>query len=365
MSSNVEKRLRFPERCVKRKGYTKIHFLCWVVMYFQLFDFVVSFPVCPSGYDQNILCHNEKMSRNDNPTIILYDTRRPDLDETTSHGETNLLSRRDLFSWRIPLVGIGAFAYSNLVVKAISFQDIAYPEPHESRVRSVISTAFMNAAATLNDESYSKRPFRILEIGIGRNCRLIRRGLYDSAIHNLVDSFQVSSIELTGVDFRLPDDQIYQESRKKLDQLQKESQSAINFQTINGSITSSSTLPWEDGYFDSIICCLTLCSVDDIDAAIQGMKRLLRPHGGTLGYVEHVAVNDSELNEHGLLEFQQRLLDPSQQRLVDNCHLHRYTDESFMRNFEHDNVNMIQQERFYVDNMWPVSCQCCGVIQSR
>ena len=28
-------------------------------------------------------------------------------------------------------------------------------------------------------------------------------------------------------------------------------------------------------------------------------------------------------------------------------------------------ARVLEQERFFVDNMWPVSCQCCGVIQKK
>jgi hypothetical protein len=90
------------------------------------------------------------------------------------------------------------------------------------------------------------------------------------------------------------------------------------------------------------------------------MKRLLRP-GGTLGYVEHVAVEPDE--PYRFLEWQQEVLNPLQQAVADNCHLHRYTPEAIQSVFTSADSSSLQQERFLVDNMWPVSCQCCGVIQ--
>lgn len=270
------------------------------------------------------------------------------------------LSRRDFFSWKIPVGAAGTYIYGRLVYNALSVQDVKYPEAHELRLEDVISKAFTSSAM----QSKSKT-FRVLEVGIGRNCRLIRRGLYDTAIQNLPLSSEIRSIELAGLDFRLPSESILVQTKEKLAELENNSHIAIMFQNIEGSITEKSTLPWENGYFDCIICSLTLCSVDDVDKAILEMKRLLRPSGGTIGYLEHVAVNDNELDDHRFLELQQRLLDPLQQLLVDNCHLHRYNDQALLEGLgvEIGNARIIQRERFFVQNMWPVSCQCSGVIQ--
>jgi hypothetical protein len=101
---------------------------------------------------------------------------------------------------------------------------------------------------------------------------------------------------------------------------------------------------------------------------LQEMKRLLRPDGGTLGYVEHVAVDEQE--SYKFLEGQQKILDPLQQAVAHNCHLHRYTEQAIDTTFgsqqsgePHRSSERLQNERFIVDSMWPVSCQCCGVIQ--
>eukprot|EP00957_Ditylum_brightwellii_P030283 2293379-Ditylum_brightwellii.AAC.1 len=65
------------------------------------------------------------------------------------------------------------------------------------------------------------------------------------------------------------------------------------------------------------------------------MNRVLNSNGGTFGYVEHVAVrvDDDSKNDdsrprwsYEFLERQQQTLDPLQQAVADNCHLHRNTD---------------------------------------
>lgn len=120
---------------------------------------------------------------------------------------------------------------------------------------------------------------------------------------------------------------------------------------------------------DVITTSLVLCSVQDQIQALQEIKRLLNPKGGSYGYIEHVAVNLENENEKDLafLEWQQEILDPLQQALAHNCHLHRYTDSVIYDVLVDDrynkNVKVIQSERFQVRDMWPVSCQSRGVIQ--
>jgi ubiquinone/menaquinone biosynthesis C-methylase UbiE len=46
-------------------------------------------------------------------------------------------------------------------------------------------------------------------------------------------------------------------------------------------------LPFRDGAFETVLCGLVLCSVDDPPAALAELRRLLAP-GGTLRLLEHV-----------------------------------------------------------------------------
>ena len=91
------------------------------------------------------------------------------------------------------------------------------------------------------------------------------------------------------------------------------------------------------------------------------MIRVLRPDGGTFGYVEHVAVNPDE--PYRYLELQQTAFDPVQQVLADNCHLNRYTERTLESVLEPLQAVLVSHERFLVRDMWPVTCQCCGVYQ--
>lgn len=248
-------------------------------------------------------------------------------------------------------------------VNKLSRGDLAYPEAHERRVEQIITKSLVAAIPPTKSES----PLRVLEVGIGKDWRVERRGLYLHALDNL-SARGVSSIELTGVDIEIPNSNIFEDAKRRMNKVASEKSIDVVLKVMEGSITSKLDV-FPDGWFDSVICSLTLCSVDDQNAALDEMKRLVRPVGGTFGYVEHVAVNADE--PYRLLNLQQELLDPLQQIVADNCHLHRFTDENVARAFgitqdEGESgffSRRVFHERFLVDDMWPVSCQCCGVIQ--
>jgi ubiquinone/menaquinone biosynthesis C-methylase UbiE len=114
---------------------------------------------------------------------------------------------------------------------------------------------------------------------------------------------------------------------------------------------------------DVITCSLVLCSVSDQERVLREIKRLLNA-SGCYGFVEHVAVDLENENEKSksFLEFQQRAFDPLQQAVAHNCHLHRQTDQVISGVFE-ASAEFLERERFFVESMWPVSCQCSGILK--
>lgn len=78
-------------------------------------------------------------------------------------------------------------------------------------------------------------------------------------------------------------------------------------------------IPLGDSSVDAIVGTLVLCSVEDVDRALEEVKRVLKP-GGLYLFVEHVAAKDGTI-----LKFLQSVLDPLQQTLADGCHLTRET----------------------------------------
>ena len=305
------------------------------------------------------------------------------------HDIPNNLSRRDLL-----LIGTGGLAYAKLVGDAISriARGNVYPAAHEERVQSTFQRAIVEGAraaqlregggSTSNsgDNPPRKRPLRVLEVGIGSEARVATRGLYGGALDELLllssgggadklPSSALTGVDILGVDLKVPKAEVLEEAREQL--FHPNGCILPSFRATldatEGNIVEG--LPqYSDGHFDSVVCALTLCSVTDQERAIREIRRLVNPKGGTFGFVEHCAVR---LNEEGeadktFLEWQQRVLDPLQQMVADNCHLHRDTDLAIYDLFGvNDQVSKaLQKERFFVDDMWPVSCQCSGVVQA-
>lgn len=277
--------------------------------------------------------------------------------------DSPLISRRDY--WKVSVGVVGGVVYGKLVGDTLSriSQGIQRPVAHEQRVEQVITRALVESAS-LRAGNNQQQPFRILEVGMGTDCRLIRRGFYKEGLMDL-SSRQVSTVELTGVDPLQPSKATLEKARTVLSEETQDLTTNVQLDVISGDVEAGLSFP--SGYFDCVIVCLTLCSVTNQEAAVREMKRLVRPNGGTFGYIEHVAVDREE--PYRFLEWQQEFFDPLQQKLADNCHLHRYTDDTIGKIFEASDDSgsgvRIQQDRFLVNDMWPASCQASGVIQMR
>lgn len=75
-------------------------------------------------------------------------------------------------------------------------------------------------------------------------------------------------------------------------------------------------LPFGDGMFDTVVCCLTLCSVRDVGQVLAEVRRVLKP-GGRFLFLEHVLADDP-----GRQRWQRRLT-PLQKLVGVGCHLDR------------------------------------------
>lgn len=75
-------------------------------------------------------------------------------------------------------------------------------------------------------------------------------------------------------------------------------------------------IPFGDASFDSVVCTFTLCSVDDPQAVMRELRRILRP-GGQMLFLEHGRAPDT-----GVRAWQDRI-EPVWKRLAGGCHLSR------------------------------------------
>lgn len=127
-------------------------------------------------------------------------------DPSPSNKGFDEISRRDLLVWPIGIGG--AVVYGKLVSNAaqkLSRGELVYPEAHEQRVASTIATAMLNSIPSSDGKANKMdRPLRILEVGIGKDGRVIRRNLYRKAYDDITSSERVSRLDLTSVDIAVP-----------------------------------------------------------------------------------------------------------------------------------------------------------------
>ncbi|NER84960.1 MAG: class I SAM-dependent methyltransferase [Leptolyngbya sp. SIO1D8] len=75
-------------------------------------------------------------------------------------------------------------------------------------------------------------------------------------------------------------------------------------------------LSMADNTFDWVVSTWTLCSIADVQQALQEIRRVLKP-GGKLTFIEHGLSADPDL------QVWQHRLTPLQKRIADGCHLDR------------------------------------------
>lgn len=99
---------------------------------------------------------------------------------------------------------------------------------------------------------------------------------------------------------------------------------------VRFALLESERYPFEDESFDAVVCSWTLCSIEDLPAALAEVKRVLRP-GGSFHFVEH------GLSEKPLVASWQHRLTPLQRRIGGGCHLNR------------DFFGLIEKAGFFLD----------------
>ena len=107
-----------------------------------------------------------------------------------------------------------------------------------------------------------------------------------------------------------------------------------------------------DASVDEVICSLVLCTVDDPQAVVAEVLRVLRP-GGRFRFVEHVAAPD------GIRAVVQRAIRRPWGWLFEGCDPHRRTPE-LIEAAGFSSVE-IQRRRFRQSMFWPVNTAAWGI----
>ncbi len=111
-------------------------------------------------------------------------------------------------------------------------------------------------------------------------------------------------------------------------------------------------IPLESNSVDTVLVTFTLCSIDDAAAALEGMRRVLKP-GGKLLYCEHGAAPDG-----GVRRWQDRL-NPAWKRVSGGCNMNR--DIPLL--IESTGFRLTSDERMYIPGPKILSYNYWGVAR--
>ncbi|WP_413167375.1 class I SAM-dependent methyltransferase [Capilliphycus salinus ALCB114379] len=107
---------------------------------------------------------------------------------------------------------------------------------------------------------------------------------------------------------------------------------------VENRILNSENLPMADSTFDSVVSTWTLCSIAQVEKALQEIYRVLKP-GGKFFFVEH------GLSDKPNIQVWQNRLTPLQKLIADGCHLNRNIQQLVEQQF-----NSISLEKFNIEN---------------
>jgi ubiquinone/menaquinone biosynthesis C-methylase UbiE len=190
----------------------------------------------------------------------------------------------------------------------------------------VINLVMRNKDMTrLRAESVPQARGEVLEIGIGSGLNL---PFYSSQVHRVY-----------GVDPSL-----------ELQRMAVKKKSAVPFEVTFFRQSAEQILPLDDSTIDTIVMAWSLCSIPNPAAALQQMRRVLRPHGRMI-FIEHGRSPDPNI-----MHWQDRIT-PIWKRIGGGCHLNRKIDELIKAAGFH----ITDQNHFYLPGPRPMTYTYQGV----
>ncbi len=106
---------------------------------------------------------------------------------------------------------------------------------------------------------------------------------------------------------------------------------------VEHRVLSGEQLPMADNTFDSVVSTWTLCSIANVDQAIQEIYRVLK-HGGRFFFIEH------GLSEDPGVQIWQHRLNPIQKVIGDGCHLDRDIQTLIKKQFQDIEIEQFDME---------------------
>ena len=111
-------------------------------------------------------------------------------------------------------------------------------------------------------------------------------------------------------------------------------------------------IPLDSNSVDTVLVTFTLCSIEDAMAALEGMRRVLKP-GGSLLYCEHGAAPDESVRR-----WQDRL-NPGWKRFSGGCNMNR----DIPRLIESSGFRIATDERMYIPGLRILSYNYWGTAK--
>lgn len=108
---------------------------------------------------------------------------------------------------------------------------------------------------------------------------------------------------------------------------------------VDHRVLNGENLPMADNTFDSVVSTWTLCSIANVEQALQEIYRVLKP-GGKFFFIEHGLSHDSNI------QIWQNRLTPLQKIIADGCHLNRN-----IRNLVETQFDSVSITEFYADKL--------------
>lgn len=105
---------------------------------------------------------------------------------------------------------------------------------------------------------------------------------------------------------------------------------------VETRLLDAERLPFRDDVFDAVVSTWTLCSIPNIDQALQEVRRVLK-RGGRFYFLEH------GLSDEARIQKWQHRFTPFSKKFADGCHLNREIQTLIQKHF-----TVVQLDRFYL-----------------